>query len=221
MALQATGNRSAAPDSLCCQRPVRVLQIRQIHVHQPLQRPQRLHPLVPAAVIHHRHGQPGRQRRQYPRQEMGRRHQLDVVRPLRSAPRRSPAAAPWRCPSRSPRRRMSPFWQYTHPRVQPEKNTVPAPFCPEIGGSSQWCSMARATRSPPGIRQKPPPASAVRSAPHRRGHSVQIMFCGCQSPAQDRRPSSGGGTGRCACHSRPAPPARPPSPPVRSRRTGR
>ena len=58
---------------------VGVFQVGQVDVHPALQRPQRLHPLIAAAVVHHRHRQPRLQRRQYPRQKVGGRHQLDVV----------------------------------------------------------------------------------------------------------------------------------------------
>ena len=36
------------------------------------------------------------------------------------------------------------FWQNTQPREQWEKNTVPEPRVPEIGGSSHRCREARA-----------------------------------------------------------------------------
>ncbi|MDL2257639.1 hypothetical protein LJC42_00580 [Eubacteriales bacterium OttesenSCG-928-K08] len=41
---------------------------------------------------------------------------------------------------------METFWQKTQLRQQPEKNTVPEPLEPLIGGSSQWCGAKRATR---------------------------------------------------------------------------
>lgn len=63
------------------------------------------------------------------------------------------------------------FWQNTHPREQPEKNTVPAPRVPERGGSSQKWRAARATTGSDGIRHRP--AALVRSPPHRRGQRVQ------------------------------------------------
>ena len=66
---------------------------------------------------------------------------------------------------------MLSFWQNTHPREQPEKNTVPAPRVPERGGSSQWWRAARATTGRSGIRQRP--LAWVRSPPHRRGQRVQ------------------------------------------------
>ena len=54
-------------------------------------------------------------------------------------------------------RLMGRFWQNTQPRVQPEKKTVPAPVWPEMQGSSQKCSAARAHTGREGIRQKPSP----------------------------------------------------------------
>ena len=39
----------------------------------------------------------------------------------------------------------------------------------EMGGSSQWWRAARAMTGRLGWRQKPCPASSVRTAPHRRG----------------------------------------------------
>ena len=63
----------------CRQRGVSVFQVRQVHVRLPLQQPQRLHRLIAAAVIHHRHRQLRLQRRQDPGQEVGGRYQIDVV----------------------------------------------------------------------------------------------------------------------------------------------
>jgi hypothetical protein len=56
--------------------------------------------------------------------------------------------------------------------AQPEKNTVPLPRVPLMHGSSQKCSAARAAFSVPPAPQKPV-RPAARSAPQRRGHSVQ------------------------------------------------
>ena len=72
---------------------------------------------------------------------------------------------------------MSWFWQNTHRRLQPEKNTAPLPRVPEITGSSHWCRAARATTGMAGMAQKPPPVVSVRSAPQRRGHRLQIIPC--------------------------------------------
>ena len=47
---------------------------------------------------------------------------------------------------------------------------VPLPSSPEIGGSSQKCSAARATSTSPAAPQTPR-SPAARSAPHARGHS--------------------------------------------------
>ncbi|GJC75225.1 hypothetical protein Aeq9CBH6_05600 [Adlercreutzia equolifaciens] len=47
---------------------------------------------------------------------------------------------------------------------------VPLPSSPEIGGSSQKCSAARATSTSPAAPQTPR-SPAARSAPHLRGHN--------------------------------------------------
>ena len=70
---------------------------------------------------------------------------------------------------------MASFWQKTHPREQPEKNTVPEPRVPEMGGSSHWWRAARATTGASGIRHTPRPSVSVRRAPHRRGQRLQII----------------------------------------------
>ena len=72
---------------LCSRKPgrqgrIRVFQIRQIDVHQSIQLPQSLGPLVAPAVIHHRHRKPGRQSREDRRQKMGGRYQIDIFRAL-------------------------------------------------------------------------------------------------------------------------------------------
>ena len=46
------------------------------------------------------------------------------------------------------------FWQYTHFSGQPEKNTVPDPRSPDIGGSSHMCSASAMRRNRP--RRRPP-----------------------------------------------------------------
>ncbi|MDR1013841.1 MAG: hypothetical protein LBL86_02510 [Coriobacteriales bacterium] len=68
-----------------------------------------------------------------------------------------------------------------------EKNTVPLPLLPETGGSSQWWSAARATRSVPSAPQRPR-SPARRFALQRRGQSVQEV--GRRSAAS--RPGHGG-----------------------------
>ena len=70
----------------------------------------------------------------------------------------------------TPSAEMEWFWQNTHRRLQPEKNTAPLPRVPEMTGSSQWCSPARATTGAAGMPHTPPPTVSVRSAPQRRGH---------------------------------------------------
>ena len=74
---------------------------------------------------------------------------------------------------------MRPFWQNTQPKLQPEKKMQPAPFLPLSTGSSQRCSIARATTKPAGMRQTPPAFSAVRSAPQRRGQISQRISRPC------------------------------------------
>ena len=71
-------------------------------------------------------------------------------------------------------REMARFWQYTQPRLHPEKNTVPEPFVPEMHGSSQKCSAARATRSRSPTPQAP--GLFVRSIPHFLGHRIQFLY---------------------------------------------
>ena len=70
---------------------------------------------------------------------------------------------------------MDSFWQNTHPREQPEKNTVPAPRVPEMGGSSHMWRAARATTGRAGIRHTPCPSVSVRRAPQARGQRLQII----------------------------------------------
>ena len=53
----------------------------------------------------------------------------------------------------------------------PEKNTVPEPRVPEMGGSSHWWRAARAALIWWEAPQKP--GALVRSAPHILGHRVQ------------------------------------------------
>ena len=69
-------------------------------------------------------------------------------------------------------RLMVRFWQNTHRRLQPEKNTAPLPRVPEMHGSSPKCGAARATTGASGTAQKPncPPA---RSTPQPRGQMEQ------------------------------------------------
>ena len=55
--------------------------------------------------------------------------------------------------------------------MHPEKNTAPLPLAPEMQGSSQKCSAARAIRGLSPMPQKP--VFTLRSTPHRRGHKVQ------------------------------------------------
>ncbi len=76
-------------------------------------------------------------------------------------------------------RAMSAFWQYAQRKGQPAKNTVPLPSSPEIGGSSQKCSAARATIRRPSAPQSPH-SPAARFAPQPRGHSRQE--CGSSQP---------------------------------------
>ena len=61
---------------------VGVFIVRQIHVDQPLKLPQRLDRLVPAAVVHDRHGQLRRERGHDGRQKLRRRDEVDVLHAL-------------------------------------------------------------------------------------------------------------------------------------------
>ena len=70
------------PGKLFCQGIVRILQIRQINIHQALQLGQGLRLFVAAAVIHHRHRQFGGQGRDDGGQILGGGHQIDILRPL-------------------------------------------------------------------------------------------------------------------------------------------
>ena len=70
------------PGQLPRQTGVRVLKIGKVNVNAPLQRPQRLHPLISAAVVHHRHGQFRPQCRENRGQKVGGGHKVDVFRPL-------------------------------------------------------------------------------------------------------------------------------------------
>ena len=67
------------------------------------------------------------------------------------------------------------FWQNTHPREQPEKNTVPEPRVPEMGGSSHRWRAARATTGAAGMRHTPRPSVSLRRAPHCLGQRLQII----------------------------------------------
>lgn len=64
------------------QSTVRVLEIRQVDVDFPLQLPERFHPLVAAAVAHHRHREFGLQGRQDGGKKLGGGDEIDVFRPL-------------------------------------------------------------------------------------------------------------------------------------------
>ena len=77
---------------------------------------------------------------------------------------------------------MLSFWQKTQSRLHPEKKTVPEPFLPEMGGSSHMWRAARASTGASGIRQWPFPTVSVRSAPHSRGHRLQIIADGPPGP---------------------------------------
>ena len=70
---------------------------------------------------------------------------------------------------------MELFWQKTQRRLQPEKNTVPAPRVPDMGGSSQKWRAARATTGSAGMAHTPPGTEASRRAPQDLGHWVQTM----------------------------------------------
>ena len=57
--------------------------------------------------------------------------------------------------------------------VQREKNTVPEPVSPQMGGSSPKCGPHRKSRTPSPAWQKPTWPLA-RSTPQHRGHSWQV-----------------------------------------------
>lgn len=64
------------------QSTVRVLEIGQVDVNFPLQLPERFHPLVAAAVAHHRHREFGLQGRQDGGKKVGGGDEIDILRPL-------------------------------------------------------------------------------------------------------------------------------------------
>ena len=69
---------------------------------------------------------------------------------------------------------ISPFWQYAHRSVHPEKNSAPVPRVPEIGGSSHRCgAILPSTISSPSPQN---PFRVPRSAPHIRGHNLHSSF---------------------------------------------
>ena len=70
---------------------------------------------------------------------------------------------------------MSWFWQNTQRKGHPEKKIAPDPASPEMGGSSQKCSAARATHTVAFAPHAPRRPSA-RRAPQARGHSRQASY---------------------------------------------
>ena len=66
------------------------------------------------------------------------------------------------------------FWQKMQLSEQPEKNTVPEPFKPDMHGSSQIWSDARPIFSAAVCPHMP--GLFVLSAPHFRGQSVQFSY---------------------------------------------
>ena len=70
------------PGQLPRQTGIRVFEVGEVNIDAPIQRPQRLHPLVSAAVVHHRHRQLWPQRREDRGQKVGGGHKIDVFRPL-------------------------------------------------------------------------------------------------------------------------------------------
>jgi hypothetical protein len=58
------------------------------------------------------------------------------------------------------------------PKLQPLKKTVPDPFLPEMGGSSQKWRAARAIFMVAVVPHRP--ARFVRSIPQLRGHRLQV-----------------------------------------------
>ena len=64
------------------------------------------------------------------------------------------------------------FWQKRHRRGQPVKKMAPEPASPDMGGSSQKCRAALATRDV-AVAPQTPALPPVRAAPQRRGQSLQ------------------------------------------------
>jgi hypothetical protein len=71
---------------------------------------------------------------------------------------------------------MSWFWQKTQRREQPVKNTVPEPLVPLMHGSSPKWGAALAAVGREGLAHTPPGFSSPRSAPQRRGQSLQTKL---------------------------------------------
>ena len=65
------------------------------------------------------------------------------------------------------------FWQNTHRRLQPEKNTAPLPRVPEMHGSSPKCGAARATTGASGTLRHRCLADALRHQPGQAGARVK------------------------------------------------
>ena len=70
-------------------------------------------------------------------------------------------------------REISLFWHITHFNGQPEKNTAPVPFLPEMQGSSHLWSITLATFI--SLLHEQNPGMVSLSAPHFRGHSIHFI----------------------------------------------
>ena len=70
------------PGQVSCQCVIGIFQVGQINVNFSIQLAQDLHPLIAAAVVHHRHRQLGTQSGRNGGQELGRGHEIDIFRPL-------------------------------------------------------------------------------------------------------------------------------------------
>lgn len=147
-----------------------VFEIRQVHVHGALVGANGLHRLVAGGVPHNGQVQAALSRTPQHLAHlgavMGGGHHVDVEGPLPLAARKNPSAS-WSIAQGFPASPAAkrPFWQYTQPREQWPKNTVPLPSVPLMGGSSQKCSAMRPTSTWSEAPAEPPLArSPVRSA---------------------------------------------------------
>jgi hypothetical protein len=66
------------------------------------------------------------------------------------------------------------FWQNMHLRLHPDRNTVPEPPLPLMGGSSSRCTLTLATLAAAPLPQRPR-SPDVRSTPQLLGQRVQFL----------------------------------------------
>ncbi len=161
------------------ERAARVLEVREPDVDHPREQAHGLGRLVSARVAHDGDGEARRTRAQAASTTCGAKWPGVTRLMLR---------APWPCSSSIIWARratvtswpklpllISAFWQKTQRRVHDEKKMAPDPASPEMGGSSQKCSAARATRRA-AVAPQAPRAPAARAAPQARGHSSQRSY---------------------------------------------